>query len=114
MPFFRKESIEIDPPSGECYENRVVAPSLTPDCYNKCVVEVTGNETPMKPNTERDMNISVCDDNGNFEAYTLQVYNRKVLLDYERTHFEPPLPDGRGYLDTVLGSLKLPVTLCLA
>ena len=28
--------------------------------------------------------------------------------------FESPLPEGRGFLDTVLGSLRLPVTLCLA
>jgi len=30
------------------------------------------------------------------------------------TGFESPLPEGRGFLDTVLGSLRLPVTLCLA
>jgi|GEM_PF-4608739 len=32
----------------------------------------------------------------------------------KHSYFESPLPKGRRFLDTVLGSLKLPVTLCLA
>jgi hypothetical protein len=28
--------------------------------------------------------------------------------------FESPLPEGRGFLDTVLGRLRRQVTLCLA
>ena len=38
----------------------------------------------------------------------------RIGLDLAKNVFESPLPEGRGFLDTVLGSLRLPVTLCLA
>ena len=38
----------------------------------------------------------------------------RIGLDLAKNVFESPLPEGRGFLDTVLGSLRLSVTLCLA